>query len=273
MSPAFVVLTDMSPAAEVALTYTARLAQLLNGRVQLLHVYMDLVLEPEIGMVAAPIQVANCQEILTEMMQRARLLPVPAEAELSIEPLTVAVSEVVQRHHPLLLAIGRLHPESVLDHLLHNHALPILQDASHPLLLVPENWTDTELPTRIVVAADDQHFWLNGASLRLEELLTALHPTTTVVHVASGDGPSEAGIGLEAVRRTGLFGAITGNSLYEVRAEAPAEGILHAAAEQQAQLIVMLARPHTLFEDLFHRSVTGQVLRHSPVPVLVLPTI
>ena len=138
---------------------------------------------------------------------------------------------------------------------------------------MPEGWYDTELPRRVMVAADGHSFWLTPPALAIAGLLHKLQPSTSVVHVApAAHGSSHADMALESVRRTELFGDITGNSLYEVREEAPTDGILQAAAELKVQLIVLLARPHTFLGGLFHRSVTAQVLRHSPVPVLVLPT-
>ena len=272
MQPTFVVLTDLSSAAQVALTYTTNLAELLNGRLVLLHVYQDPLLAPEAVMVAAPAAISSRQEVLTELMHWTRELAVPAEAEMSVDTLGLAVFDVVQRRQPLLLAMGRDRPENLIDRFIRTLALPVLHDARYPLLLVPEEWKDTALPSRLVVAADDNPFWLTAPSRAVAALLTALHPSTTVVHVANADGPSQAEVGLEAVRRTGMFGPLTSNSLYEVREEAPADGILHAAAELQAQLIVMLARPHTFVGGLFHQSVTAQVLRRSHLPVLVLPT-
>lgn len=272
MQPTFVVLTDLSSAAQVALAYTARLAELINGRLVLLHVYQDPLLAPETVMVAAPATLSNRQEVMTELMQRTRHLTVPAEAEMSVDTLGLAVFDIVQRRLPLLLAMGREHPKNLLDRLISNLALPVLHDARYPLLLVPEEWTDTAPPHRVVVAADDDPFWLTTPSRGVAPLLAALHSSTTVVHVANANGPSQADVGLDNVRRTGMFGPLTNNSLYEVREEATAAGILHAADELDAQLLVVLARPHTFVGGLFHRSVTAQLLRRSPVPVLVLPT-
>ena len=272
MQPTFVVLTDLSSAAQVALNYTTNLAALLDGRVVLLHVYQDPLLTPEAVMVAAPAAISSRQEIMTELMSWTRRLAVPTEAEMSVDTLGLAVFDVVQRRQPLLLAIGREHPDNLLDRFISNMALPVLHDARYPLLLVPEEWKDTALPSRVIVAADDDPFWLTQPSRAVAMLLNALHPTTTVVHVTNSDGPSQAEVGLEAVRRSGMFGPITNNSLYEVREEAPADGILHTAAELDAQLIVVLARPHTFVGGLFHRSVTAQILRRSSRPVLVLPT-
>ena len=50
-----------------------------------------------------------------------------------------------------------------------------------------------------------------------------------------------------------------------------AEGVLAAVADTQADLVVVLARQRSYFSELFHRSVTAQLLERCPVPVLVLP--
>ena len=51
----------------------------------------------------------------------------------------------------------------------------------------------------------------------------------------------------------------------------PVEGILEAAAPTETDLVAVIARPRSFWSDLFHNSVTAQVLLHSAVPVLVLP--
>ncbi|WP_170061823.1 universal stress protein [Hymenobacter chitinivorans] len=272
MLPAFVVLTDLSTAAESALTYATLLAQRLSGRLQLLHVYQDPMVVPEAAMVTVPLVLESRKVLLSELVERALRLPIPASAELAVGPFRDAVAEAVQVHHPLLLVLGREKDPTLLDQLIRLQATPILQAARYPLLLVPEGYTSSRLPRRLVVAADDQPFWLTAPSLALSELLDHCYATTTVVHVAPESGPSRADVGLASVQRTGLFGSLTGNSLYEIREAAPADGILQAAEELQAEMVVVLARPHSFLGGLFHRSVTAQVLRHSKVPVLVLPT-
>ncbi|OON69953.1 universal stress protein [Hymenobacter sp. CRA2] len=272
MQPAFVVLTDFSSAAERAVRYATQLAQQVRGRLVLLNVYQDPLLEPEAAMVTIPLVLQSRRQTLADLAERARQLALPAEAELSVETLADTVADVVRRHQPQLLVLGRAKDETLLDRLVRHQAAPILQAARYPLLLVPETWPADAAPRRIVVAADEHGFWLTPASLALRELLAGWQASTTVVHVGPAHGPSRATVGFEAVRRCGLFGSLDDNSLYEVREETPAEGVVHAARELQADLVVVLARPHSFLGGLFHRSVTAQVLRNSPVPVLVLPT-
>lgn len=51
--------------------------------------------------------------------------------------------------------------------------------------------------------------------------------------------------------------------------DTPWEGIVEAATEQQCDLIVMATRARTGLRSLITRSQTQEVLRHSPLPVLV----
>jgi nucleotide-binding universal stress UspA family protein len=272
MQPTFVVLTDLSESAEVALKYATRLATELAGRIVLLNVYQDPLLEPESAMMTMSLVMESRLQVKAALAQRAQQLPVPTEVLVSTESLKATISEVVQRYHPLAFVLGRAHPETLLDRLLPHQAAPILQAACYPVLLVPDCWRDTQLPSRLVVAADEESFWLTTPSMALGTLMARLRPTTTVVHVAPYDGPSHAEVGLQSVRRTCLFGVLTNNSLYEVRGESPIDGIVHAANEVHADLLVVMARPHTFLGGLFHRSVTAGLLRRSSCPVLVLPT-
>ncbi|MBH8568640.1 universal stress protein [Microvirga sp. STS02] len=276
MKPAVVVLTDLSAAAGNAQAYAARLVARLHGRLVLLHVYqsLDPLRAPEELVLTTAAELAGRQKVQADLQQQVRQLPVPTEAELSFDPLATAVANAVRRHHPLLLAMGRATHSTPLERLLPHEVEPILRAAHYPLLLVPESWAEPELPQRALVAADGRAFTLPAPALALRELLLALQPTTAVGHVAhETHGPSHGDVALKSVQSAQLFGHLTNNSLYEVREETPADGILHAAAELNSQLIVMLARPHTFFGGVFHRSVTAQVLHRSPVPVLVLPTV
>ena len=44
---------------------------------------------------------------------------------------------------------------------------------------------------------------------------------------------------------------------------------MQALADTRADLLVLVARPRSLWSELFHRSVTAHMLRHCLVPVLL----
>ncbi|MEM6842476.1 MAG: universal stress protein [Bacteroidota bacterium] len=48
----------------------------------------------------------------------------------------------------------------------------------------------------------------------------------------------------------------------------PAEGIQQHLMWSSADLLVVVPRHHAILEGLFHKSVTKQLARHTPLPIL-----
>jgi nucleotide-binding universal stress UspA family protein len=275
MNPALVVLTDLSAAANGALAYATTLAAWLPARLVLLHIYLSASpwIAPDTVLITTPAELASRWQARLALQKQAHELPVPATAELTLAPPAPALATAVQQHQPLLLVLGRQQPPALLDQLQANHLLPVAQAARHPLLLIPETWRGAALPRRLLVAADGLPCQVAPPARALAGLLRAIPASTVVVHVAPVvHGPSRGAEALASVCSTSLFGYLASGCLYEVRAHDPAEGILQAARELGAELVIVLARPRSLLGGLLHYSTTAQVLRRSPVPVLVLPS-
>ena len=107
----------------------------------------------------------------------------------------------------------------------------------------------------------------------MRDLFAALHAELTVLHVTENTDPDEnAAAALQIVQQTGLTAdlALPIRTL-NMNATEPADGILDAARPEDFDLVVLIARPRSFLGELFHHSVSAQVLLHSNVPVLVLP--
>ena len=151
----------------------------------------------------------------------------------------------------------------------------MLRATHQPLLLVPEKHCPAApgKPRRVLLALDAEPFRLNAAAQALGPLLTAWQAAFTVAHVVTGREP-EARPGRMAradARASGLLPPDAPLWLYQESYAKPATGVLQAIADTHADVVVLLARPRNFLGRLFHRSVTAQVLRHSPVPVLLVP--
>lgn len=272
MNPTFLVLTNVSPAAEKAASWAAALGTPLRARLSLLHVYHDAVLDLELATATAPAAFGSPGNTRRALQELASRLPAPAALEVSVESITEALAEAIHRDHPLLLAMG-LSPEyDLIDHLLHNQALPALRATHRPLLLVPEQAPAPRLPRQVLFAVDGEPFTLNAAAKRLAPLLSSWPAAYTVVNVSSQNSQlSRPGrMGLADVRACGVVpdGAL---ALREENDVFPATGILHAADETGADLLVLIVRSRSFLGRLFHHSITAQVLRRCRIPVLLLP--
>ncbi|WP_310394183.1 universal stress protein [Hymenobacter sp.] len=274
MNPSIVVLANLSAAAEKAARYAAALGAPLHAHVTLLHCYQDPVMfAPELAVVTPTQTDRNYAEAAAEMQALAQQLPGPAAATVSAMPMADALTEAVQRYQPLLLAMGLSPEHNFLDELLHNQVLPMLRATHRPLLLVPAAAPPPALPRRVLLALDAEPFGLSAAGRHLAPLLAAWRAAYTVVHVATGHEPeAQPGrMALADVRASGLLPPDAPLWLYQEPQQDPAAGILQAIADTQADLVVLIARPRGFLERRFHHSVTAEVLRRSPVPVLLVP--
>ena len=277
MNPSIVVLANRSEAAERTARYAAVLGAPLHAHLALLHFYHDpVMLAPELAVVTAAQTDRNYAESAADMQALAHRLPGTTEVIVSMLPMPDAVAETVRQHQPLLLAMGLSPEHDFLDELLRNQVLPVLRATHQPLLLVPEaasTASTAALPCRVLLALDAEPFSLSAAGAKLAPLLAAWQAAYTVTHVVLNDQATapQSRLPLAEVRASGLLPTDAPLWLYQEADVAPAAGILQALADTQADLLVLIARPRSFWGRLFHRSVTADVLRRSPVPVLLVP--
>ena len=257
--------TDFFQPADHALAYADSLAAAIGAQLVLLHVTRDSVLDPEqLTGALAPLDKEATDLAFASLV---RDLAVPAVAETAHGRVVPAIVAALGRHQPALAVLGRPDTDTTPDELVSTTALDLLRAAPHPMLVVPRHAPAATLPRRVLLAADAEAFTLGDYAGGVRHLFNALHSQLTVLHV----GPTaDADAATAAVTRTGLTIDLPPPKTRHLIHAVPAEGILQVAASGDFDLVVLVARPRSFLGELFHRSVTAQVLLHSPLPVLVL---
>jgi len=274
MTDSLVVLTDFYAVTNRALSYAAGLAVPLRAHLLLLHVHHDALLAPFAhGSPGAHIR----QELKTTvaLQSLAAGQPVVTEVDISDGGLADAVREAVAQRHPLLLVLARPDPAVASEDLVMRTARQLLRHAPYPLLLVPAAGWDEFPPRRLLLAVDGEPFRLRPHQDLLRRLLS-VGPngdgTLDLVHVSTAGGAQPGPVALlETVRDNDLVDELPEGRLHVVYQPTAAAGILAEASRQQADMLVVVARPHSWLGGVFHESVTAQLLRESDIPVLVLP--
>ncbi|MFD2787426.1 universal stress protein [Hymenobacter rubripertinctus] len=272
-TPSLLILTDFFRAADQALAYATNLAKPLGARLVLLHVRRDSLLDPE--MFTGQLSNLSKEATALALSRVADDLAVPMTVEIGHGRVAFAVADVVSRHHPLLIVLGRPDYSATPDELVQTTALDILRTAPYPMLIVPHTVSSPALPRRVLLAVDGEDFTIGPHAGAMRHLTRTLGVELTVLHVApdAATDVSEEEV-LNSVRRTGLGVDLPVPMRFRRTVAArPADGILHAAQAGDTDLLVMLARPRSFWGKLFGRSVTAEVLLASTVPVLVLPTL
>ena len=262
-----IVLTNFFPAARQAIRYAAGLAAPIGARLVLLHVQAASVLEGEL----LPRPPAPEADLRAAVQALTRGLPVPTTVELVPDLQLSTASRLARRYGPTLFVLGHssgpAHEDDVSDAVRN-----LLRSGSFPLLVVPETYNGPCSPRRVAVAADGEPFGLDRPDAALQ-LLTRLQPVLTVVTVEGIEDDQACAAALRSVQASGLTAGATYTTPLAVRHLDPAQGLLTAIAQADAQLMVLVARRRSFLGTMFHRSVTSRLLAESPVPLLVLPAI
>ncbi|WP_426059781.1 universal stress protein [Hymenobacter sp. B1770] len=271
MSPSLVVLTDFFAVSNRALSYAAGLALPLQAHLVLLHVRHDGLLAP--AEYRSSHTWAGEKRTVHALEQLAATQPVPTYVDVSEEYLPDAVQAVVRRHHPLLLVLGRPGMANAPQEIIVSTAMDLLRHAPYPLLVVPTVGWDSFPPRRLLLAVDGEPFQLTQSQNVVRHLLQATQGTLNVVHVADdAQTRPDAVTLLHHLRQNGLADDVTGpGRLHTLVRHRAVGGVLEEAARLEADLLVVVARRHSLLGSLFHRSVTAQLIQESPIPLLLLP--
>ena len=184
MTNSILVLANFADAAEATARYAAALGGPLHLRLAMLHLEVyPVMLEPELVAASAEQTQRNEAETMAGLQALARRLPGHPEVLEAAGIVADAVAAAVRREHPLLLALGLSHEQSLLDRLLVEQVLPVLRATHRPLLLVPRDAPCIGPPRRVLIAVDGEPFTPNAASRALAPLLAAWGATFTVAFV------------------------------------------------------------------------------------------
>ena len=141
----------------------------------------------------------------------------------------------------------------------------VIDEIDHPLFAVPQAYVGPTVGPRRILWAVDADTEPDARCRALVEQFARMQGGELLFYNAGGPHPLP----------DNRFHALAGRAQYTVITDADADdasaGILAAADERQADLIVVTHGKGGFFSRLFGSSTTGETLRHTRVPVLVLP--
>lgn len=272
--------TDFSHTAQQALRYGLPLAAAWQARIQLLHVVfpelnaMDL---PVLDTKATQDKVEAARSLLQSFADAAiaewladQEAAQPPALEINVEvgnPATI-IAQVAHRDQADLIIMGTRGEHNLLERLLGSVTASTAQKAHCPVWIVPEKAPSTH-PQTVVYATDlSEHtpwqIWKLGEWLRPFGIV--LH----CVHVDTGQsdkgevslGELEAFFSQHAPYLQVRYHQIAGRSVIEALDE--------FADQHRADLMVMYAPPHNLWERLMRPSLTRKMALHATIPLLLL---
>ena len=275
MALSLIVFAGFYPPARRAIEYADILAQAVDGRLVLLHVNRASLFDPN-DLVAQgyhQAELARQTDTAAILYQQAEGLRTTATVEVVTDLLPAVAQDLAHRYQPALFVLSQADEDRPAAADLLTACVEILRAGSYPLLVVSTTAPAEHPPRRILIAADRETFTLAPEAAALRPLLALPGVEVIVAHVSSGVEDDEGcALALRAVQASGLVEGLPTPELRGYQHEHYAQGLLAAALDARADLVVVLARQRSYLGELFHRSVTARLLETCPVPVLVLPT-
>ena len=275
MALSLIVFAGFYPPARRANQYADMLAQAVAGRLVLLHVNRASLFDPNDLLAQGYHQEELTRQTDTSaiLYQQAEGLQTTATVEVATDLLPAVAQDLAQRYQPALFVLSQADEDRPAAADLLTSCVEILRAGSYPLLVVSPTAPAEHPPRRILIAADREAFALAPEAAALRPLLARPGVEVIVAHVSGGVEDDEGcALALRAVQASGLVEGLPVPELRGYQHENYEQGVLTAARDTRADLVVVLARQRTYLGDLFHRSITAQLLQNCPVPVLVLPT-
>jgi nucleotide-binding universal stress UspA family protein len=180
-----------------------------------------------------------------------------------------ALVDTIRATRPDLTVLSTHGREGLAHLLVGSLAEKVVEQSSHPVLCVREPDHGLALPYRRLLVPTDF-----SAASRLAFPMAALlarrfSAEVVAFHVASAGTPGGSAVSEETLRKYFLadFGGL--DVTPRVARGSVWDGILVAARQARADLVVMATRGHDSLADRVLGSNTERVVRHAPCPVLV----
>lgn len=278
----YLIPVDFSKASINAAEYAADLSHHTNvDHIILLNAYyvslyettlpspdMVMLREEDIEQNAAD-RISKLEHLKQELLQKVRP-GVKISIHLNRSHLLRAVVENAISKNVDLVILGSRGNTSNEDTQIGSHVIKIAKVSPVPMIIVPPDY-DFETVSRIVVAIDFNKVKDTVPLEALKRLLNKKHADLLVVNV-DDKGKHTDKDAQRMAEETTLHTMLKqyGPKYFYLHQSDIINGILHFAAEKDAQLVIALPHKYSFFQSLLHTSVSHKLAESSAVPVLLL---
>lgn len=259
--------TDFSPSADNAAHFAAHLAQQIEARLMLVHIY-----QIPVTMNDMPVMVLSADELkesadgqlqMTQRQLQTQFPQLHVSVDSRLGTVNDELEDICRELQPLAIVLGS-HGATGFERMLFGSTTSsVMRHIWIPVIAVPTEYKKTSLK-KIVLAAD----LLDIAKIptqKIIEITRQLDAQLDLVHVSSrnetaSDGPQQLLQMLQPLQP----------AYHTVQHHNVKEGLLKYLTQSDADLLMVLPHEHSLVERLFFKLHTDDIVRHAPVPVMAI---
>lgn len=179
------------------------------------------------------------------------------------------IQRIVEDKKIDLIIMGTKGETDATNTLLGSVATHVVNNVKCPVLIIPKGHRAYNINE--VLFATDFHF-TNNIATYLAPFLSIVEEYQPYVHIVQFNSERLSGTHVKSVEELKLKGLLreAKHSFHYVEAEDTEAALFEFAEKHHCDLIVMVTHHYTLWEHIFHRSLTKKIALHSEIPLLVL---
>jgi len=263
--------TDFSEFSMQAIKYAAPLAIKLKAELSVIHAFHPPTELAESQIYAAQdhfeVQKKHAEKKFQEILDREEDLKVLKPKFLvNMALATDYIISTIDSENIDLTIMGSRGARGIGDEILGSTSYRVIREASSPVLTIPEN-TEIKTPEIMTFANDLEEIDEGGKLQFLYDFANSLNLRLQILHISTNRGGSGQKVSSDGI--TAFFEQLE-HELYFTEQTDVVSGIQKHIETHKPDLLCILPHRHSLFEMLFHKSVTRQLALHTKIPLLTL---
>jgi nucleotide-binding universal stress UspA family protein len=265
------VATDFSPAATNAANYAADMALAINATVVLLHVYQMPVIYLEVPVAYTEEEMRqdaqkNINRLKGELLLK-RGAKLKIETEIRLGEFFPVLKSICCKIEPYAVVMGSQGSTAAERILFGGHTIYAMKHLDWPLITVPMNASFSAIK-KIGLACDFEKVL---DTTPIEEIKILLKDFSAELHVLNTD--KQTSFNPDIVFQSGILEEMLAPMIPQyhfISNDQIDEGIMDFAEKNQIDLLIVLPKKHSFFDQLIHKSHSKQLVLHSHLPVMAI---
>ena len=263
--------TDFSATANSAVEYACSLATAANATVTLFNCFHIPVIASDGPVITIPFEELEKASTASLVSRKNELEKKFAGLQIKIEcKAGFAGEEIVEytQTHKFDLVVMGITGSGDFDRLLGSTATVVSKRSETPVIIVPPKY-GIKKPENIVVAFDFRAIKNTKSVNIVIDLAKTFKSKITALNIRQGTEEASIERSLSASQAGDLISDVPHRMVNYTDSDT-IEGLEHYLKSHDVDLLVMLKRKHSFFDQLLHGSHTRKMAFHTHIPLLVL---
>ena len=267
------VTTDFSEASINAALYATLLAKGLGAQIMLLHVNIPQESFNQSPVIQKAVRAMTSAEIQLDDIRATMHQHGGGQVEINTELRTgeffIEMYHLCEELNPYMVIMGSQGTTATERFLMGSNSVHAMRNLAWPLLTIPVGCIYSGIK-KIALASDFENTIAIPMDM-IKKFRTDFNASLDVVHVGKNKGVNPEVVFKSNVMQQQLRAS---NAKYHfVSQENTEDGIMDFAEKNQTDILIVIPKQYSFFEQFLHVSMSKQLILHSKVPVMVLQEI